>query len=193
MIPKDHELITNGTYFVNTIKRLFFYGLAGPYDIIPKPRESLSPAELQIQKRLFNILVEDKTIDLEEVLKKIYSEEIDEILNENSEIIKQINIIHYDDLYFLLVQSRNELVYKRLLFEVIQIPMMVINRPWDQFILEGRFSMDELGIKELIGGQNYITGLNLAPFTKHPDFVFQSVTTQNGRSIIDMANLYSLR
>jgi hypothetical protein len=97
-------------------------------------------------------------------------------------------ILHYfQGHFFLLLQTNNRRIYDCFMQRNVQIPMLTINRPCDEFITSGGISLDALGVEELIVGGVYHHGFDLNQFKKHPEFIFQRFDNDH----LDMANLYS--
>lgn len=119
----------------------------------------------------------------------------DEILLGNQETLKNdlltlkhLTLLEFEGLFFLLAQTENEFIYSAFVEEGINIPLLTLNRPCDNFIFNNGIDIKKLGIQEFIAGHGYVSSLTFGEeFKKHPDFVFQ--TTPN--EYIDLANLYS--
>jgi hypothetical protein len=78
-------------------------------------------------------------------------------------------------------------LYQRFIQNNIQIPLLTLNRPMDEFIHNRGIDLDLLGLQELIASDTdsrYLTINN--DFQIHPEFVFESY-----EGYADFANLYS--
>lgn len=103
------------------------------------------------------------------------------------EQLSKIHLIKKENLFVLLIRCENEVLYQRFIQNNIQIPLLTLNRPMDEFIHNRGIDLDLLGVQELIASDTdsrYFTINN--DFQIHPEFVFESY-----EGYADFANLYS--
>ena len=118
---------------------------------------------------------------------EIYNRRKAEIEKEYFEQLSKIHLIKKENLFVLLIRCENEVLYQRFIQNNIQIPLLTLNRPMDEFIHNSGIDLDLLGVQELIASDTdsrYLTINN--DFQIHPEFVFESY-----EGYADFANLYS--
>lgn len=147
---------------------------------ITKDQETLHELRIFIRSGLFKI----ETIQL--YFEGCLKEEQFRTINDGTFGCHELTLIHYLDQYILLTWSLNEFIYTRFIEEKIQIPAMTVHRPLDSFVLS--CNIDTLGVKELIGGNQYVSRLvTIEKFEKYPEFDFQPYIAPR----FDSANFYS--
>jgi hypothetical protein len=190
LLPHDHPLKIDPISAIRSYSMLARFLEKEIY--LPSPGEDLRSQRVYEKRIIFQNLLEASVIKKEDIEKERENVISRELLEGPLGIISKISIIEYMGCQFILVQASNETLYSRLIGEKVKVPMLTVNRPMDPFIEHGRISLEELGVRELIGGQAYVSGMNLSNFKKFPDFIFQKLTLYHGHMGTDLANFYSL-
>lgn len=193
LFPSDDTLFDSR--YSSDIKHLFGLGMIGSVDdLINNIENATSLIEIEKNKLILKILVDSAEVNKKEVIQERINQEVFNLRDGIVGPIKALTLIKFLDSFFLLTQTTNKYIHNHFLDLNFKIPLLAMNRPNDNFLIEDDIDYKGLGVKEFIVGHCGFAENKSFPeeYLKHPDFVFQ--TRGDGINYFeDLANFYSLK